>query len=188
MGQYYIAIILADRGTDPRKEYIRTYVSPRSYGGGSKLMEHSYIGTNFMNVIESLICPLGMFYKSRLVWAGDYAKEEEDCESSNLYRLTDSDENYNKECTSKLYNLTYYRYIVNHTQKVYVDKDKCIVNDDGYNIHPLPLLTSEGNSMGGGDYSGKNVHLCGSWARDTVSMETSIPDDYNELVCDFTEY
>jgi hypothetical protein len=188
MGQYYIAIILADKGTDPRKEYIRTYVSPRTYGEGSKLMEHSYIDTTFMNVIESLICPLGMFYKSRLVWAGDYAKEEEGCDSGNLYSLTDTHENYNKEYTSKLYELTYYRYIVNHTQKVYVDKDKCIVNHRGYNIHPLPLLTSEGNSKGGGDYSGTNVNLCGSWARDTVSMENSIPDGYNELVCDFSEY
>ena len=137
-----------------------------------------------MNVMESLICPLGMFYKSRLVWAGDYAKEEEDCETANLYSLTDSDENYIKGYNYKVYNLSYYRYIVNHTQKMYVDKDKCVVNDNGYNIHPLPLLTSEG----GGDYSGKNVHLCGTWARDTVSMETSIPDGYNELVCDFIEY
>jgi hypothetical protein len=188
MGQYYIAIILADRGTDTRKEYIRTYLRPNSYRRGAKLMEHSYIDTNFMNIIESLICPQGMFYKCRLVWAGDYADAEDGCQGQNLFSLNDSSENYNKEYTSKVYNLSYYRYIVNHTQNLYVDKDKCIVKEDEYNIHPLPLLTSEGNSKGGGDYLGKNVHLCGTWARDIVSMETSIPEGYNELVCDFSEY
>jgi hypothetical protein len=179
-------------------------------------MEHSYIGTDFMNVIESLICPQGIFYKSRLVWAGDYAKEEEwgerdedcgtiKCQSfgtkepelaatpkgvalhGNLYRLTDTEDNYNKAYSCTVSNIAYYPYIVNHTQKIYVDKNKCFVEGEHYNIHPLPLLTSEGNGKGGGDYSGTNEHLCGTWARDTVSMEVSVPEGYNELLCDFSE-
>jgi hypothetical protein len=54
-------------------------------------------------------------------------------------------------------------------------------------IHPLPLLVSEGNGSGGGDYFGHNQDLCGTWARDIISVEDSIPEDYKELVCDFAE-
>lgn len=203
MGQYYIAILLADKGTT-KKEFIRLYVRPHAYGQGAKLMEHSYCGNDIMNVIESLISQTGMFYKSRLVWAGDYAKEEEGSESdayadayaeeaSNLYRQTSNDENVDKSFRYTVKNPQYYRYIVNHTKKTYVDKEhrnseKDEEREPDYKIHPLPLLTSEGNGSGGGDYSGNNEHLCGTWARDTVSMETTIPEGYTELVCDFEEY
>jgi hypothetical protein len=68
MGQYYKVIILADN-----MEIIRVWINPASYGSGTKLMEHSYINDNFMNAIEYLISPNGMFYMSRIIWAGDYA-------------------------------------------------------------------------------------------------------------------
>jgi hypothetical protein len=55
-------------------------------------------------------------------------------------------------------------------------------------IHPLPLLICEGNGRGGGDYDGSNYDLCGTWARDVISMEETIPDNYIELICDFYEY
>lgn len=192
MGQYYIAILLAEKGTT-KKEFIRLYVNPHDYCQGAKLMEHSYCGGDIMNVIESLIGQTGMFYKSRLVWAGDYAEEEEDEELGNLYSQTGSDENVDKSFRYTVTNPQYYRYIVNHTKKSYVDKEHRNSEDEeerakDYKIHPLPLLTSDGNGKGGGDYSGKNVHLCGIWARDTVSVETTIPEGYEELVCDFGEY
>ena len=77
----------------------------------------------------------------------------------------------------------YYRYIVNHTKKQYVDKER-LSNE----IHPLPLLVCEGNKRGGGDYWGKNSDLCGTWARGIISMETDKPSDkYTELVCNFSE-
>ena len=41
MGQYYIAIILAEKGTT-KNEYIRVYLDTSRYDSGSKLMEHSY--------------------------------------------------------------------------------------------------------------------------------------------------
>jgi len=49
-------------------------------------------------------------------------------------------------------------------------------------------LVSEGNGNGGGDYFGRNEELCGTWARDIISVEDSIPADYySEMVCDFAE-
>jgi len=159
MGQYYLVVILAEKSD---KEYIRTYLDPGMYNNGMKLREHSYIGNNFVNIIENLIGPNGMFYKSRLVWAGDYSDAE-----------PNSDKNLNKMCEAKVpfvYKepIVSYTYIVNHTKKVYIKKTE--------GFHPLPLLTAEGNGRGGGDYNGPNVDLVGTWARDVISMENEAPD------------
>jgi hypothetical protein len=174
MGQYYFAIILAEKS---EKEYIRTYVDPTMYMNGMKLTEHSYIGNNFMKVVENLIGPFGMFYKSRLVWAGDYADTEPNSES-NLHRMCEAKSPfaYNEPVVS-------YTYIVNHTKKVYIK-----INDNlqTLTLHPLPILTAEGNGRGGGDYRGSNMDMVGTWARDVISMENKAPD-YTLIECIFTD-
>lgn len=71
MGQYFICVFLAEDG-----KYIRAFVDPSSYSHGAKLAEHSYVGNSVMNSIEFMLSPSGIFYKSRLVWAGDYANPE----------------------------------------------------------------------------------------------------------------
>jgi hypothetical protein len=175
MGQYYKFIILSDVKYN-NKEMIFLVINPRSFNEGGKLMEHSYINTNLLDTVEYLIGPIGRFYKSRIVWAGDYADDEDD-DSINLYRLTDEYSEY----TSCFPNQNY-KYIVNHTKKLYIDKS------NHKTIHPLPLLISEGNGQGGGDYNGNNLELCGSWSRNVISMEHNIPDNYEELICNFDEY
>ena len=195
MGQYYKVIILADN-----MEIIRVWINPSSYNSGIKLMEHSYLNTNFMNAMEYLISPGGMFYKSRIIWAGDYADAEEghineDGEDLNLYRI--SEEQYGMNITPYLNekfteNMDRYRFIVNHTKKLYVDKQKCKKDYFENMIHPLPLLVSDNcNGRGGGDYRGDNQHLCGTWARNIISVEKSIDklidEDYKELECNFEE-
>lgn len=185
MGQYYKLIILGDEKKQ-NKEVVLLVLNPQNYNQGAKLMEHSYLNTKMMNTVEYLISKHGKFYKSRIVWAGDYADEEIDDdneESMNLYRLADDYSSY-----TGIVSHSFGRYIVNHTKKLYVDKERKLNNNI---IHPLPLLVSEGNSRGGGDYNGRNQHLCGTWARDVISMEENIPDEYVnqglELVCDFEE-
>ena len=42
-------------------------------------------------------------------------------------------------------------------------------------LHPLSLLTAEGNGRGGGDYNGPNMDMVGTWARDVISMENEAP-------------
>jgi hypothetical protein len=168
MGQYYIAIILSEKSD--KKEYIRSYLDPGMYNNGSKLVEHSYINNNFMNVIENLIGPNGMFYKSRLVWAGDYANEEPDSDV-NLFKMCDA-----KTPLVSDESIVSYTYIVNHTKKVYVKKNN--------GMHPLPFLTAEGNGRGGGDYYGPNIDMVGTWARDVISMEEEAPD-YKLIECEF---
>jgi hypothetical protein len=181
MGQYYIVIILAEKGTT-KNEYIRIYLDTSRYDSGSKLMEHSYLDNPLMKTMEILIGPKGPFYKSRVVWAGDYADPEQDSDQ-NLYSMVNYEYNESKEYSKYTVKGLTYSYIVNHTKKQYVEKP----NKYGYNIHPLSLLTSEGNGRGGGDYKGNNENLCGVWARDVISMEDTIPDEYTELICDFRE-
>jgi hypothetical protein len=166
MGQYYLTVILAEKSD---KEYIRTYLDAGMYNNGVKLTEHSYIGNNFMTIIENLIGPNGMFYRSRLVWAGDYADNEPSSEKNLHYMCKE------KEPFVYRGDLVSYTYIVNHTKKVYVKKT------DG--LHPLSILTAEGNGRGGGDYHGSNS-MVGTWARDVISMENEAPD-YTLIECEF---
>jgi hypothetical protein len=181
MGQYYKVVILADEKIDG-KEYIRVWFNPSDYGNGMKLMEHSYVGNKFVGHIESLIRPEGILYKSRIVWAGDYADAEYDPDhigdnDANLYNLASDDRIMNNEINQE-YKDKPYRYIVNHTKKQYTDKD-------AEHFHPLPLLTAEGNGRGGGDYRGLNEDKIGIWARDVISIEKAAPEGYEELEITF---
>ncbi len=184
MGQGYKALILGSQ-PDQGAEVIRTWVNPHHYDNGYKLTEHSYIGNNFVGALEFLINPLGMFYKSRVVWSGDYADKEVGLDE-NLYEISDNEINAGKASLPVGRDISEYRYIVNHTTAQYVDKATC-VSHPSHNLHPLPLLTAEGNGRGGGDYHGANEEMVGKWARHVLSVEKDKPVGYMELVCDFRD-
>lgn len=74
-----------------------------------------------------------------------------------------------KSDITKTYNI---RFLVNEDKKQFVDLWDC-PDIDGVCIHPLPLLTCEGNGRGGGDYHGINEKYVGSWARDFITVKTS---------------
>jgi hypothetical protein len=194
MGQYYIAVILGEKSEgDPPTEFVRTWVNPPAYGNGSKLMEHSYVGNPYVGAVELLLSPKGHFWKSRLVWAGDYADPEVHVSypdgklvAKTLYELA-QEEHEAKEMSPMPHNMEKYYFLVNHTKKQYVDKRKATADGNGLRIHPLPLLTAEGNGRGGGDYRGAQEVLVGSWARDVISVERAALAGYTELVCEFAE-
>jgi hypothetical protein len=84
-----------------------------------------------------------------------------------------------------------WRYIVNHTKREFVNKlnIKGTRNSwDGsiWKVHPLPLLTCEGNGRGGGDYHG-NSKFIGVWARNVISIEETEPVGYKEINPQFKE-
>ena len=195
MGQYFHPIILKEKENSEQAEQVIAWMYSHNYGNGLKLMEHSWLKNDFVNTFESLLAPNAEYHKSRVVWAGDYAEDEENITlkdeegkeyNPNLYSLC-NDENEITPNLIKVDNATYYRYILNHTKNEYVDKDKIVVVD-GRQVHPLPLLTSEGNQSGGGDYYGKDEkNLVGSWARDVISVQTTIPNGFNELIVKFAE-
>jgi hypothetical protein len=178
MGQYYKFIILNDTKKN-NKEVIIFYMKPHDYMHGAKLMEHSYFDIDFLNTVESILSKEGDFYKSRIVWAGDYADDEDDSDE-NLYRLAEKYTPFTMVLKNR--NIKN-KYIVNHTKKLYTPIEQKSSTD--YKIHPLPLLVSEGNGRGGGDYDGNNSDMCGSWARDVISIEEEIPENYTELECNF---
>jgi len=211
MGQYYKPIILKEDKRTPIG-----FADSHDFGSGLKLMEHSWMKNGFVGFIESLLTKGAPFHKTPLVWAGDYADQEPtetipqtviDALVADGYTLEDI-QNHGVDLYSiagvsapklvpntrnleevKALPIAKTKYIVNHDKKQFVDKTKVPKDTDGWRIHPLPLLTCEGNGRGGGDFRGES-ELVGSWARDVISVESKkadIPKDYTELIFDLVE-
>jgi hypothetical protein len=177
--QYFMPIFLGAAG-EPY-ETLRYAVDSTSFGEWYALMAHSYLGTEFMNAVEHALSPEGDYWKSRLVWAGDHADEEPSSSSSHetlFYRAICGD--YPKDYPYGLHSepMDDYRYIVNHTKGLYIDKEAVKPGPDGRRLHPLPLLTAEGNCRGPSDYSGNSLEAVGSWARDVISVKCKKPSIY----------
>jgi len=177
MGQYYVAVNMDDM----------EHVSPHKYDNGAKLMEHSYVGNNFVEAVEFLLIDdeeqKGRWSGKRIVWAGDYADPEED-KNDNLYALADGPGLQMLIEASP----SNYHYLVNLDLKQYVDKTKCprYGEDNDWQIHPLPLLTADGNGRGGGDYREDNDYV-GAWSRNRIALMKEPPAEYTEIIPNFTE-
>lgn len=180
MGQYYNpCIITVDKNG---KVSVVNWVSSFSYGNGCKQMEHSYIGNNFVEAFEWLISPEGPHHKAQVVWAGDYGATEDGYET-NLFGLCEDEKALAPTKSGASYPL-----VVNHSKKCFFDKREVEEGPDGtWKIHPLPLLTMETDSGGGGDYRGINEHLLGTLARDVISVEKVAPVGFEKLVFEFCE-
>ena len=169
------------------------WVSPYDYDNGAKLMEHSYIGNSFVEAVEFLLIDDGEGNKGRwsgnkIVWAGDYANAEP-LGANNLYSLAEEKDKLKMLIEAVPEN---YHYLVNWDKKQFVDKTKCnpingVWNIKGLKIHPLPLLTADGNGRGGGDYNGEGIDYVGTWARDRISLMKEIPEDFTEIRPNFDE-
>jgi len=174
MGQYYKAILL-----DKEKQNVIGWVSPYQYDSGSKLMEHSWMKNEFVKSFENMI------YKNPMpvTWCGDYADAVDGSEDGdNFYGLCEDKTNLTP--TTELGEHKS-RYVINHDTLEYVDKTK-VPNKDGWQIHPLPLLTAEGNGRGGGDFRGES-ELVGLWSRNIISVSEELPEGYTELEFDLVE-
>ena len=71
------------------------------------------------------------------------------------------------------------RFLINHTKRLYVDKATLAPPAGAYYLHPLPILTYDG----GGDLSPAEYPFIGTWARDLISVDASLPtgEDFTEL-------
>ena len=186
MGQYYKAILLKEKKSSKTKEKIKTWLYSWDYESGLKLMEHSWMKNPFVKAVENKLSE----EPQRVVWAGDYADEEDDSvfinsdgeeQKYNLYDLASDATKLGDKVEPK-----HFRYVVNHTKKTFVDKNKVPKDNEGWRIHPLPLLTVEGNNRGGGDFRGESP-LIGIWARDLISVSTKKPKEYSETIFDLIE-
>lgn len=172
MGQYYKPVNVE------KKEFVYSHV----YDAGLKLMEHSYIGNHFVEAVEQLLMPTGAWHKASIVWAGDYADHEAGAEE-NLYTLAETE----LKPESKPRPLEFH-YLVNYTKREVVDLNTIEKDEDeyGFRIHPLPLLTCEGNGRGGGDFHGQDARI-GTWARDSIGIEEGIPEGFSLINGQFKE-
>ena len=205
MGQYYYAAILEENGTLNK-------ISPSAYGYGLKLMEHAYIDAEIVDAVLSWIWRS----PAKIAWVGDYADSPyEDAYSRKMdkekFMLI-----YNAlwgECaqngirpqlTNKLTFRMKNRFLVNHTQKRYIDLGR-YMRENSYMeiwhqngkpvdrrecIHPLPLLTACDNDRGGGDFHKGNpgYELVGTWALDLIEYTDRKPGaGFEEQVVYFSE-
>jgi hypothetical protein len=169
MGQYFYPIILKDdanaagESSNPdvsvdTEADVETYLNAHDYdNNGLKLYEHAYMNNKLVTAFESLLCPEGKYWKSRVVWQGDQRDSSYDLETPGL-------------CLSKVDDMDAYKYIVNHSKRQYVDK--VAVNQENY--HPLPLLICEGYDDD--EITVKGELEIGAWARDIISIEKDEPN------------
>lgn len=179
MGQYYKPAILGNN-----KKTVQKWMYSHDFDNGLKLMEHSWMENPFVKTFESLIKD----NPQRVVWGGDYADECTGLKTNVYSRCTDKNKvNKPERYSNEIYEVSILdsRFVINHSKKVYVDKIT-VPDVDGWRIHPLPLLTCEGNGRGGGDYR-NDAEIVGTWARDIISVSKTKPEGYKEIKFDLIE-
>ena len=175
MGQYFHFVCLLN---DTFIQFIYIFC----HEGGSKFLEMSQINNYFMLRMEKLLSPDNLWYKQRVVLAGEYAEHEKN-RKNNLYEMTEyktevTAQNINpkttvdKMITEHCAEESEFRYIINHDTCQYVDKQKSITK-----IHPLAILLEEGY-----------INSSGIWSRQRISVQNYIPENFTEYVLDESEF
>ena len=174
MGQYYKPINIENG----------QWLYSHDYDSGLKLMEHSWVGNQFVGTVMKLMTAGQPWYKKPIVWCGDYYDDEG--EDGYYGKVKNEDNVKPKKFLSKKEQLK--AILVNHTTKEYVIYSK-VKNSDGWRVNPLPLLTALGNGRGGGDYYDNlpDSDKVGIWAKHILSIEFEIPQNYIELKFGFRE-
>lgn len=182
MGQYYTPCLLKKNYKTSKSPVIGALYAHMIGMNGLKLMEHSYVGNLFVKAATYML--LGN-ESHPFVWCGDYADEINN--GNNMYMFA-GDNEFEHKYTEKfiadhpdLKDEEELKYIINHTKKQYV-----VVNDND-EIHPLPLLTADGNGRGGGDFWGTPQDMVGIWAYDVIECNDGAPDGYEEIYVKFEE-
>ena len=180
MGQNYLAVSID----------LQECVNPHDYGFSAKLTEHSWLFNPFVGTVTNLLAPGGRWYKSRIVWAGDYM--DKGLFVKQLKNKREGDWSLFDCCCAvrgmppcivlirpSRIDGPLPNFLVNHTAKVCV-KLQMSIGADGWVVHPLPILACSGNGRGTGDYPFNNPHV-GTWAGAVISAEYSRPFDYAEI-------
>jgi hypothetical protein len=181
MGQYY----------KPVNTLNLEWVYSHAYDNGLKLMEHSWVGNNFVGVVMNLLKPTGRWFKAPLVWCGDYYNKADE---TPYYSMVKEDEDL-KGLTAMSEDEQRKSILVNFSKKEYVVIDKGPESDMDFDtnftwvVNPLPLLTACGNNRGGGDYRDGNpdFNKVGIWANDCIGVLDHVPYGFWELVVGFED-
>ena len=192
MGQYYKPVLLKEdynKSEDPIVGFIDTW----DCNCGLKLMEHSYVGNHVTLQMEKELAE--KHYGTRLVWAGDYADENENWKDElgdylNTYKLCDLLEERNMPIRIKpddYETLVPHKFVLNLDKKEWVRIPKRVKGK--WAIHPLPLLCADGNDRGGGDFhkGGRGYKYVGRWAYDHIGVADEVPKGFKEIRPRFKE-
>lgn len=162
---------------DPRCKW--DFDDPMSYGSlfsGLKLMEHAWMGNDFVNGVLEAIWD----EPCQVAWVGDYADDPDDFGARytpEVYMAVWGDEGLPDGRFDQMPTIHRDGYLVNVTRGQYVDLAEYAeaatykprwASEGGWCIHPLPLLTAIGNGRGGGDYHGAHMEMVGAWAMDEI--------------------
>lgn len=220
MGQYYIPMILKDRADGAAGERVAFAFYSHDFGNGLKLMEHSWRRNDFVGVVAAFLAaqPGRLVWAGDYADPEPgsennlYEMVGEEEYTRPLVRIGGapalscgwdeegarySAEEVNVEATVDLDREEELRFFVNIDRGEYIDvaaaPDEGAAGDStwaGWQIHPLPLLTSEGNGRGGGDYRVMpGAELIGTWARQRIVALTERPatEGLTEIRPGFTE-
>jgi len=135
-------------------------------GQGAKLMEHSYIGNEYVESVMSLL----ENKPKELRWVCDYS------ENKGGFDWDDTEEESLKNVSC--YDITPVYFAINHTKEMYIDMAELIQlhHPRSMMMHPIPFLcNSEKGAMGGGDLHREESRR-GLWYGDTISI--SMDKDY----------
>ena len=189
MGQYFMPILGDSHGLNCK-------VFDRSVEGEymlAKLMEHSWWQNSFCNSFAQRLYKT----KGRVCWVGDYSNDDDFNFKNNsafytpLYGEVWGDGV--KTLTSTVTDFTLdHKFLLNHDTKEFVDLDdykEKSVDNDGWTIHPLPLLTAVGNDRGSGDFHEGNIgyEFVGLWAWNLISISDTPPKSYKKIDLVFKE-
>lgn len=183
------------------------------FDNGLKLMEHSWIGNEFVNAIYSCILDNPL----RVAWIGDYSDEFDDLNPESYHlgmTLEDFKVYYDAVWGDKSTRIpkssfspadislvdakTKKHYLINRDLGIFLDMGKYIKratvtkgNMKGWCINPLPLLTACGNNRGGGDfYPGRakaGYEHVGIWAFHKLEYSKTKPVGFEEVEYTFIE-
>ena len=169
MGQYFIGVNLTKQ----------VYVKPN---GCLKLMEHAWMLNNSVNSFEETL-----EQPCRVQWCGDYGDVNDSLDGTNLYYFA-QDQFVEIKVRETEKGEKRYRYLINHTTNQFVDKDEMPKDKDGWQIHPLPLLTTLDNHSGGSYHEERGEELIGTWANHLISVSNEKPDEtFTQIFPDFCE-
>lgn len=180
MGQYYKIALKSD--SDNKIRFNNRKVEGIDYTM-AKLMEHSYFGVPLMDSVAKVLEDS----PTKLIWVGDYAKDEE------IKQITTDEVGYDDVWKTNhdddvLDNVKFDyngKFLVNYDKKLWVSLDRCMSSKD--EINPISILTCIGNGRGGGDYHGSFMEYVGTWGWDKIGITSSVPECFTELQVTFKE-
>lgn len=155
---------------------------PHNYKNGLKLMEHSYVGNEYVNtVIQHLLDISNYEGECRVAHVGDYSDDviedmtnRKKC-ARKMYRACWG-KNSNKNIIRPTTQITEDVFIINEDKKEYIRAIQTCPDGKDW-IASFMLLIAMGNGLGGGDYHGRCEGLVGRWACDRIRASRYEPED-----------